>query len=181
MSDKFETAVFGGGCFWCTEAVFTELNGVISVLPGYAGGTVPKPSYMQVCSGNTGHAEVIKIEYDPDIITFDDLLDVFFHVHDPTTLNRQGNDSGEQYRSVVLYRDQGQKEAAEKFIKKLTAAGEFDRPIVTQVRPLTEFYEAEDYHQRYYAANAGQPYCQMVISPKLSKFRAKFKSSLKPA
>ncbi|MHB8085659.1 MAG: peptide-methionine (S)-S-oxide reductase MsrA [Dehalococcoidia bacterium] len=181
MSEKTETAVFGGGCFWCTEAVFSELKGVISVMPGYAGGTTPKPSYMQVCSGTTGHAEVIKIEYDPEMISFEGLLEVFFHVHDPTTLNRQGNDAGEQYRSIILYRDQGQKEAAEKYIAGLTASGEIDRPIVTQVRPLTEFYEAEDYHQRYYAGNAGQPYCQMIIAPKMAKFKAKFKDSLKSA
>ena len=181
MSQETETAVFGGGCFWCTEAVFSELKGVISVLPGYAGGTTPKPSYTQVCSGTTGHAEVIKIEYDPEVISFADLLEVFFHVHDPTTLDRQGNDAGEQYRSIILYHNQGQKEAAEKYISKLTASREFDRPIVTQVRPLTEFYEAEDYHQRYFAGNADQPYCQMIIAPKMAKFRAKFKNSLKSA
>jgi peptide-methionine (S)-S-oxide reductase len=181
MNQKTETAVFGSGCFWCTEAVFSELKGVTSAIPGYAGGTAPKPSYMQVCSGTTGHAEVIKIEYDPKVISFDDLLEVFFHVHDPTTLNRQGNDTGEQYRSIVLYRNRGQKEAAEKYISKLTASGEFDHPIVTQVRPLTEFYEAEDYHQRYYAGNASQPYCQVVITPKMAKFRAKFRDSLKSA
>ncbi|MGD0353905.1 MAG: peptide-methionine (S)-S-oxide reductase MsrA [Dehalococcoidia bacterium] len=179
MSEKTETAIFGGGCFWCTETVFFELKGVISIIPGYAGGTVPKPSYMQVCGGGTGHAEIIKIEFDPDVISFDDLLEVFFHVHDPTTLNRQGNDTGEQYRSIIFYHDQQQKEAAEKYIGKLTASGEFNHPIVTQVRPLTEFYEAEGYHQRYYAGNAGQPYCQMIIAPKMAKFRAKFKDSLK--
>ncbi len=173
--------MFGGGCFWCTEAVFPDLKGVISVIPGYAGGTAPKPSYMQVCGGTTGHAEVIKIEYDPNVISFDALLDVFFHIHDPTTLNRQGNDSGEQYRSIILYRNQDQKETAEKYISKLTASGEFDRPIVTQVRPLTEFYEAEDYHHQYYAGNASQPYCQVIIAPKMAKFRAMFKNSLKSA
>ena len=181
MGQKTEIAVFGGGCFWCTEAVFSELKGVIHVTSGYAGGTTPKPSYMQVSSGTTGHAEVVKIEYDPQVISYEDLLEVFFHSHDPTTLNRQGADAGEQYRSLILYTDKGQKEAAERYISKLASSGEFDRPIVTQVKPFTEFYEAEAYHQNFYAGNTGHPYCQMVIAPKLSKVKSKFKGSLKPA
>lgn len=152
---------------------------MLKVTSGYAGGKTANPSYLQVCSGTTGHAEVIKIEYDPSLISYGDLLNVFFHVHDPTTLNRQGADTGEQYRSVILYDGPEQKELAQQYIDDLNATGEFGGPIVTQLHPLTEFYEAEDYHQRYYEANTGQPYCQMVISPKLVKFRKQFKSLLK--
>jgi peptide-methionine (S)-S-oxide reductase len=179
MKNNTEIAVFGGGCFWCVETIFSSLKGVVKVTSGYAGGKIANPSYLQVCSGTTGHAEVIKIEYDPSIISYGDLLDVFFHVHDPTTLNRQGADVGEQYRSVVLYDSPQQKKLVEQYIDDLNATGEFGSPIVTQLHPLTEFYEAEDYHQRYYEANTGQPYCQMVISPKLTKFSKKFKSLLK--
>jgi methionine-S-sulfoxide reductase len=181
MKNATENAVFGGGCFWCTESIFSNLKGVISVISGYAGGKTPKPSYLQVCGGGTGHAEVIKVEYDPAIVSFTDLLDVFFHVHDPTTLNRQGNDVGDQYRSVILYTSESQKQDAEAFISKLKADKEFDRPIVTGVKPLTEFFAAEDYHQRYYENNSGQPYCQMIIAPKLAKFTAKFKDAAKSA
>jgi methionine-S-sulfoxide reductase len=181
MKSETETAVFGGGCFWCTESIFSNLKGVVSVISGYAGGKTPSPSYLQVCGGATGHAEVIKIEYDPAIVSFTDLLDVFFHVHDPTTLNRQGNDAGEQYRSVILYSSESQQHDAEAFIRKLQAAKEFDRPIVTEIKPLTEFFAAEDYHQRYYENHSGQPYCQMIIAPKLAKFKAKFKDAVKYA
>ena len=179
MERKTETAIFGGGCFWCTETMFSRLKGVIQVTSGYAGGVRANPSYLQVCSGTTGHAEVIRVDYDPTIIAYEDLLDVFFHVHDPTTLNRQGADAGEQYRSIIVYTSQEQKKLAEQFIERLNRSGEFGSPIVTQVKPLTEFYPAEDYHQKYFEANAGQPYCQMVIAPKLSKFKDKFKPLLK--
>ncbi len=176
-----ETAVFGGGCFWCTEAIFSRLKGVTAVTSGYAGGKVPQPSYMQVCSGNTGHAEVLKIEYDAAVISYEDLLYVFFHTHDPTTPNRQGNDIGEQYRSIILYQDDEQKKLAEKVIQQLNASGEFRQRIVTEVKQLQEFYPAEDYHQRYYENNAGQPYCQMIIRPKLDKFKSRFKDTLNTA
>ena len=176
-----ESAVFGGGCFWCTEAIFAGLKGVIKVTPGYAGGVTAGPTYQQVCGGATGHAEVIKIDYDPSLISYDALLDVFFHTHDPTTLDRQGYDVGDQYRSIILYISSEQKEAAERYIDDLGASGEFGRPIVTQVKPLTEFYETEGYHQSYYAENDARPYCRMVITPKLAKLRAKYGDLLKPA
>jgi peptide-methionine (S)-S-oxide reductase len=181
MEKAIETAVFGGGCFWCTESIYSQLKGVINVTSGYAGGVTVKPSYLQVCGGATGHAEVIKVEYDPGIISYADLLDVFFHSHDPTTLNRQGNDVGDQYRSIILYTSDAQRLEAEKFIAGLKAGKEFDRPITTEIKPLIEFYAAEDYHQRYFENNAGQPYCQMIIAPKLAKFKAKFKDSIKSA
>jgi peptide-methionine (S)-S-oxide reductase len=170
MSTQF--AVFGGGCFWCTEAFFQRLKGVKSVLPGYAGGTTPNPSYDQVCTGRTGHAEVIKIEFDPAMISYEDLLEVFFATHDPTTPDRQGNDHGTQYRSIILAADEGQKKEAEEAITKF--APDFPAPIVTQVAMLADFYPAEDYHQNYYNENGAQPYCSFVISPKLAKFRKKF-------
>ena len=179
MDGKFKTAIFGGGCFWCTEAIFSQIKGVNKVTSGYAGGIATAPSYQQVCSGTTGHAEVIKVEYNPDIINYTDLLDIFFHTHDPTSLNRQGNDVGDQYRSIILYTDQSQKEAAEAYINKLNASGEFASPVVTVVKLFTEFYEAEDYHQGYYESNIHKPYCQMIISPKLDKLKQKFFSSLK--
>jgi peptide-methionine (S)-S-oxide reductase len=179
MADTIKMAVLGGGCFWCTEAVFSRLKGVLKVTPGYAGGNIEKPTYQQVCSGTTGHAEVNKIEYDPSIISYGDLLDVFFHVHDPTTLNQQGNDFGEQYRSTILYSDDEQKAAAEKFINELNASAEFKRPVVTEINRLMAFYRAEDYHHSYYENNSGQPYCRMIIGPKLDKFRQKFPQSLK--
>lgn len=181
MKKTIETVVFGGGCFWCTEAIFASLNGVIRVTPGYAGGRTTKPTYKQVCSGTTGHAEVIKIEYDPAVIRFDDLLEVFFHTHDPSTPNRQGNDIGDQYRSIILYQSESQKKSAQEFIERLNDSKEFGRPIVTEVRPLTQFYEAEECHRGYYHKNASQPYCQMVVAPKLAKLRTKFNDSLKPA
>jgi peptide-methionine (S)-S-oxide reductase len=178
-SEKTETAVFGGGCFWCTEAVFDELRGVHSVVSGYAGGTTKNPTYEQVCMGNTGHAEVIGIEFDPAEISFRDLLTVFFAAHDPTTLNRQGNDVGTQYRSAIFYADDAQKAQAAAFIKELEEAGTFKNPIVTTLEPLAEFYPAEDYHQKFYANNPYQPYCQYMIPPKLSKLHKQFAALLK--
>lgn len=173
-------AVFGGGCFWCTEAIFDELQGVVSVMPGYAGGNSKNPTYEQVCTGRTGHAEVIRIEFDPSQIAFNDLLTVFFATHDPTTLNRQGGDVGPQYRSVVFYADEEQKRQAESFIKQLNDSKSYDQPIVTTLEPLTEFYAAEDYHQKFYARNPYQPYCQLTIPPKLAKLHKRFTTLLKP-
>jgi methionine-S-sulfoxide reductase len=170
MSTQY--AVFGSGCFWCTEAFFQRLKGVQSVLPGYAGGTTKNPSYDQVCTGRTGHAEVIKIEFDPALISYEDMLEVFFATHDPTTKDRQGNDRGTQYRSIILAADEKQRQSAEDAIVKF--APDFSSPIVTVVKPLGEFYPAEDYHQNYYNKNGTQPYCSFVISPKLAKFRKKF-------
>ncbi|HEU4344573.1 MAG TPA: peptide-methionine (S)-S-oxide reductase MsrA [Candidatus Binatia bacterium] len=172
-------AVFGGGCFWCTEAVFDELHGVISVMPGYAGGTTRNPTYEEVCGGGTGHAEVIRVEFDPTRIQFKDLLTVFFATHDPTTLNRQGNDVGTQYRSTVFYTNEEQKREAENFIKELGDSNAFKNPIVTTVEPLGAFYAAEDYHQKYYANNPYQPYCQVTIPPKLQKLHKQFTALLK--
>lgn len=179
MTQQKKAAVFGGGCFWCTEAVFDELHGVMSVVSGYAGGDVKNPTYEQVCGGRTGHAEVIRIEFDPDQIAFRDLLTVFFATHDPTTLNRQGNDVGTQYRSAILYADEEQKREAESFINELDAAGTFGKPIVTTLEPLTDFYPAESYHQKYYANNPYQPYCQVMIPPKLNKLQKQFAELLK--
>ncbi len=171
-------AVFGGGCFWCTEAVFKMLKGVYSVVPGYAGGTAPNPTYESVCSGTTGHAEVIRIEYDPVQVNFETLLTVFFASHDPTTLNRQGADVGTQYRSIILHTSPEQKSAAEKFITEINASSDLGKPIVTTVEPLNIFYEAEDYHKDYYARNPKQGYCQAVINPKLAKVKEKFAALL---
>lgn len=167
-----ETIVFGGGCFWCTETIFLMLKGVKSVEPGYAGGTKANPTYEEVSSGNTGHAEVIKIEYDPDRIALEELLQVFFSSHDPTTLNRQGNDVGTQYRSIILYTTPRQKEKAQHYIDVLNKSGV--QRIVTTVEPLKEFYKAEDYHNNYFANNRGAGYCQLVIEPKVEKVRKKF-------
>lgn len=172
-----QTAVFGGGCFWCTEAAFQDLKGVDRVLPGYAGGQVPNPSYQDVCTGRTGHAEVVKVEFNPDIISFTDLLKVFFTVHDPTTLDRQGNDMGSQYRSIILYAGEEQKQQAEAFIAELNP--EFDNRIVTQIEPLTEFYEAEQYHHDYFKKNPNAGYCRAIISPKVAKLRKEFAGLLK--
>jgi peptide-methionine (S)-S-oxide reductase len=176
---KRDIAVFAGGCFWCTEAVFDELRGVESVVSGYAGGTTKNPSYEQVCSGQTGHAEVIKIEFDPSLISFRDLMTVFFATHDPTTLNRQGNDAGTQYRSAILYANEEQKQEAAKFIQELETGQTFKSPVVTTLEPLTEFYPAEDYHQKFYANNPYQPYCQYTIPPKLNKLHKQFSQLLK--
>ncbi len=171
-----QTAVFAGGCFWCTEAVFLKLRGVSSVVPGYAGGHVENPTYEQVSGGNTGHAEAIKFTFDPEQISYRDLLEVFFATHDPTTLNRQGNDVGPQYRSAIFYANDEQKQLAENIVKELQEAKAYLNPIVTTIEPLGEFYEAEDYHKNYFERNQGQPYCQVVIAPKLKKFKEKFTS-----
>ena len=176
---KVDTAVFGGGCFWCTEAVFDELRGVQSVVSGYAGGSTENPTYEQVCMGTTGHAEVIKIDFDPTQVSFRDLMTVFFATHDPTTLNRQGNDVGTQYRSAILYADERQRAEAAAFIKELDEAKTFKNSIVTTLEPLTEFYPAEDYHQKFYANNPYQSYCQYMIPPKLSKLHKQFSELLK--
>ncbi|MBL7698368.1 MAG: peptide-methionine (S)-S-oxide reductase MsrA [Chitinophagaceae bacterium] len=176
---KTDTATFGTGCFWCTEAIFQELDGVLSATSGYSGGSVVNPTYKQVCDGTTGHAEVIQIVYDPSKITFDELLAAFWQSHDPTTLNRQGNDVGPQYRSVIFYHNQEQKEKAEKYKAELDKSKAFDDPIVTEISPFLNFYVAEDYHQEYYANNGSQAYCYYVIRPKLDKFRKVFKDKLK--
>ncbi|MCL4395444.1 MAG: peptide-methionine (S)-S-oxide reductase MsrA [Chloroflexi bacterium] len=177
-SENTQTATLGGGCFWCTEAVFDELKGVIQVESGYAGGNAENPTYEQVCSGRTGHAEVVQITFDPNTISFADLLRVFFSVHDPTTLNRQGADVGTQYRSVVLYHDEEQKTTAEQVIKEINGERIWDAPIVTQVVPFTAFYRAEGYHQEYFANNPNQPYCRVVIAPKVAKFRDHYRQML---
>lgn len=171
-------AVFGGGCFWCTEAIFKMLRGVISVEPGYAGGTTVNPTYEQVCTGTTGHAEVIRIEYDPTVIKYEDLLAVFFATHDPTTLNRQGNDVGTQYRSIVLYADEAQRSATEKYVAELGAMPG-GAPIVTEIQPLNAYYPAEDYHKDYYARNKEAGYCQVIITPKVEKAKKRFAELLK--
>lgn len=172
-----EIAYFGGGCFWCTEAIFQMLKGVISVTPGYAGGTTENPTYADVCDGNTGHAEVIKIEFDPTIIPFSDLLEIFCTTHNPTLLNRQGNDVGTQYRSIILYTNDKQKKEAEESLKKMSS--QFSEPIVTEIKPLEVFFEAEDYHKDYYNSNPGNQYCEVVISPKLQHLREKYSNKLK--
>ena len=176
-----ETATFGSGCFWCSEAVFSELQGVTKVLPGYSGGTVENPTYEEVCTDSTGHAEVAQITFDPAVITYRELLEVFFSTHDPTTLNRQGGDEGTQYRSVIFYENEDQKKEAEAIKGELTRDRVFRNPIVTEVTPLATFYPAEDYHREYYKRNSTKPYCQFVIAPKLSKFRSHWKSKLKAA
>lgn len=171
--------IFGGGCFWCTEAVFQMLKGIKSVTSGYTGGNLPNPSYEDVCTGVTGHVEAIKIEFDPKIIKLSDLLAVFFTNHDPTTLNRQGNDVGTQYRSAIFYTSQEQKGEIEKFIQKLTQDKVFKDPIVTEMKPTGEFYEAEEYHKNYYLNNESKPYCQIVINPKIAKLRKQYTKFLK--
>jgi peptide-methionine (S)-S-oxide reductase len=179
MANTYQQAVFGGGCFWCTEAVFKELKGVISVMPGYAGGETKNPTYEQVSTGTTGHAEAIRIEFDPGQISFKDLLTVFFATHDPTTRNRQGHDVGTQYRSIVLYANDEQKKTAEEFIATLNASSAEGAPIVTEIEPLDVFYEAEEYHRNYYENNSDQMYCQIVINPKLQKLQEQFGELLK--
>lgn len=178
-TNQREVATLAGGCFWCLEAVFDELRGVEAVESGYAGGDVVNPTYRQVCSGTTGHAEVVQITFDPRVVTFRELLEVFFTIHDPTTLNRQGADTGTQYRSAIFYHSPEQKEIAEQTVSELNAEGIWDTPIVTEVVPLTEFYVAEDYHQEYFQQNASQPYCRAVVAPKVAKFRQKFLEKLK--
>jgi peptide-methionine (S)-S-oxide reductase len=179
MDQRTEIAVFGGGCFWCTEAVFGQLRGVVSVMPGYAGGTIANPTYEQVCTGQTGHAEVTRVEYNPTQITYQDLLVVFFATHDPTSLNRQGADVGTEYRSVIFYTTDDQKRDAEAMIDQLNNSDPVGKRIVTEVVPLKAFYEAEDYHQEYYRNNSLAPYCQIVIDPKLRKLHKQFSALLK--
>ncbi len=179
VKNNLQIAVFGGGCFWCTEAMLEELKGVESVESGYSGGTVPNPTYEQVCGGKTGHAEVTRIKFNPEVISYRQLLEVFFLTHDPTTTDRQGNDVGKQYRSVIFYSDESQKKEAENIIRQFTEEKIFPSPIVTKVEPLGEFYPAENYHQDYYSQNQDKPYCRIVINPKLDKFRKNFKELLK--
>lgn len=176
---SIEQATFGAGCFWCTEAVFQGLKGVKSVISGYMGGHLQNPTYDDICNGNSGHAEVIQLDYDSNIITYEELLLVFFKTHSPTSLNRQGNDVGTQYRSVVFYHTQEQKKAAEKMIDKLTIENIYDQPIVTEITPVSKFYQAEDYHQNYFNDNPSKSYCVFVIQPKLAKFTQEFKDKLK--
>ena len=169
-----QTAILGGGCFWCLEAVFQQLAGVKSVVSGYAGGANPNPTYKEVCGGQTGHAEVVKIDFEPDAISYEELLEVFFAIHDPTTLNRQGNDIGTQYRSTIMPLDDEQRAIAEATIQRLDQSGEFAGPIVTTIEPSAEFFPAEEYHQNYFIDNPRQPYCQAVVGPKVRKFQEKF-------
>ncbi len=176
-----EIATLGGGCFWCTEAVFDELKGVEHVESGYSGGTVPNPTYEQVCTGTTGHAEVVQITFDPKVISYKEILQIFFTVHDPTTLNRQGADVGTQYRSVIFYHDEEQKKVAEQVIKEIETAKIWDAPIVTELAPFEAFYMAEDYHQEYFKRNPYQGYCRVVIAPKVAKFREHYREQLKKA
>ena len=177
--DGKASATLAGGCFWCLEAVYVELEGVEKVVSGYAGGAIPNPSYEQVCSGRTGHAEIVQVTFDPGVVTYEDLLGVFFTIHDPTTLNRQGNDVGTQYRSAIFYHDDEQKAAAEQTVREITDARIWSRPIVTEIVPLTDFYAAEAYHQDYFKNNPYQPYCQVVVAPKVAKFRKQYFSRLK--
>lgn len=174
-----EVATLGGGCFWCLEAVYEQLQGVEKVVSGYAGGHVDNPTYKQVCTGTTGHAEVVQVTFDPQVVSFRELLQVFFTIHDPTTLNRQGADVGPQYRSAIFYHDEEQRKTAETVIQEIAAEGIWDKPIVTEVTPLDEFFRAEDYHQEYYRNNPYQGYCRVVIAPKVAKFRNKYTSRLK--
>jgi peptide-methionine (S)-S-oxide reductase len=176
---KEEVATLGGGCFWCLEAVFEQLRGVARVVSGYCGGTVPNPSYEQVCGGATGHAEVVQVTFDPAVVSFHEVVEVFFAMHDPTTLNRQGADVGTQYRSAIFYHSAQQQEVAEQTIAELNAAKIWDRPIVTAVVPLATFYPAEDYHQGYFRNHPGQGYCQAVVAPKVAKFRKRFADKLR--
>ncbi len=176
---RLDTAVFGAGCFWCVEAIFQQLEGVEKVASGYSGGARANPTYDQVCSGATGHAEVIQVIFDPSKISFVDLLEVFWGVHDPTTLNRQGADVGTQYRSVIFYTSEEQKKFAEEYKLKLNASGAFPQPVVTEISPLKEFYVAENYHQNYFNENGNQPYCSLVIRPKLEKFKKVFGDKMK--
>lgn len=176
-----ETATLAGGCFWCLEAVYADLRGVTRVVSGYTGGRMPNPSYEQVCAGTTGHAEVVQLTFDPQVVSYGDLLRVFFSIHDPTTLNRQGADAGTQYRSAIFYHSPEQQRVAAEVMAELQTAGVWDAPIVTEVVPLTEFYPAEDYHQEYFARNPNQPYCRAVVAPKVAKFRKHYLNKLKAA
>lgn len=179
MSTHLEVATVGGGCFWCLEAIYQEINGVHQVVSGYAGGKVVNPTYQQVCGGRTGHAEVTQITFDPQVISYADLLDIFWRIHDPTTVNRQGADVGPQYRSIILYHNEAQKGIAEKSKADTNSSGLWPTAIVTEIVPLDIFYPAEDYHQNYYRDNSYQPYCQVVIDPKVRKFRKSFQAKLK--
>ena len=179
MNKQLETTTLGAGCFWCVEAIFEDLKGVVSVKSGYAGGQVANPTYEAVCTGETGHAEVVHIQFDPRVISFKEILDVFWKTHDPTTLNRQGADVGTQYRSAIFYHNKEQKRIAEQSKKEMDQSGYYADPIVTEITPFTNFYEAENYHQDYYRLNKQQPYCRMVITPKISKFKKEFKEKLK--
>lgn len=179
MSQSPQTATLAGGCFWCLEAVFDSLAGVLDVVSGYSGGHKPNPTYQEVCNGGTGHAEVVQIRFDPDVLSYDDLLDVFFTIHDPTQLNRQGNDVGTQYRSAVYYHDATQKASAEATIARLTAEHAWPGRIVTEVTPFERFWPAENYHQEYFAQHPNQPYCAAVVGPKVAKFRKKYADRLK--
>jgi peptide-methionine (S)-S-oxide reductase len=178
MAEK-QTAVLGGGCFWCLEAVFDRLEGVMSVESGYMGGSVKNPAYREVCSGATGHAEVVRITFDPQVLSFEQLLDVFFSTHDPTTLNRQGNDIGTQYRSVIFYNSEEQRRIAKEAVARLEREHLWEAPIITAIEPAKEFYLAEDYHQEYFANNPQQPYCQIIVAPKVKKFQQKFAHKMK--
>jgi peptide-methionine (S)-S-oxide reductase len=169
-----ETATLGGGCFWCLEAVYSEMEGVVSAIPGYMGGQVENPSYHEVCTGRTGHVEVVQVAFDPEVTSYRDILGVFFAIHDPTSRDRQGNDVGSQYRSVIYYHDARQRAIAEELIREMDAEGVWGKPVVTEVQPAAAFYPAEDYHQEYFRNNPEQPYCAYVVAPKVSKFRQKF-------
>ena len=179
MGKELEKATLGGGCFWCTEAVYLELKGVVDVKPGYSGGHVKNPSYKEVCNETTGHAEVVQITFDPEVVSYSEILEVFFVTHDPTTLNRQGNDVGTQYRSAIFYHSEQQKQTAQKAIELLTKDKAYNKPIVTEVTKFSVFYVAEDYHINYFARNKNQPYCQYVVAPKVDKFRKVFKEKMK--
>jgi peptide-methionine (S)-S-oxide reductase len=179
MKENLQTATLAGGCFWCLEAVYDEIKGIESVESGYSGGKAVNPSYQDVCSGMTGHAEVVQVKFDPDVVSYRDLLNVFFGIHDPTTLNRQGADAGTQYRSAIFYHNDEQKAVAEQVIKDLNAQHVWDRPIVTEVVAFDKFYKAEDYHQEYFANNPFQPYCMAIVAPKVHKFRKHYMDMLK--
>ena len=179
MAGRSEEATLGGGCFWCLEAVFQELTGVESIVSGYAGGSTPNPTYEQVCSGRTGHAEVVQVRFDPDVLDYKDLLRVFFTIHDPTTKDRQGADSGTHYRSVILHHSEAQRVAAETVMREVVAEGHYSDPLVTEIEPLSEFWYAESYHADYYRSNPAQPYCRVVIDPKMAKFRKRFRDRLR--
>lgn len=177
-ASQIDTATFGGGCFWCTEAQFQLLDGVLSVQSGFSGGSIKNPSYKEVCTGLTGHAEVIQVTYDTTKLSYDELLEAFWTSHDPTQFNRQGNDVGTQYRSVIFYHSETQHQLAESYKKKLNESGAYDKPVVTEISPMTVFYKAEDYHQNYFNQNGDQPYCQFVVAPKVEKFKKVFKERI---
>lgn len=181
FSEDYQIATLGGGCFWCLEPIYEDLRGVKDVVVGYSGGPVPNPSYEQVCTGRTGHAEVIQVTFDPEEISYREILEVFFSIHDPTTPNRQGADVGPQYRSVIFYHDDEQRQVSEEVIKELEDEDIWGKPIVTEVSPLKEFFKAEEYHQEYYKKNPNQGYCRVVVAPKVSKFRQKYAAKLKTA